>query len=757
MKLIKSTVSVILALAILLGVGVGAFAADEKEETVFLLGDANVDGTVDITDATLLQRYDARLRLLTFKGENLGDVNRDDYADVIDVTLLQRSLAGMSSAQGIGEPVAPNPMRFENGQSQPIIPLDDVLFDDEVYSNTGMHLITFTVYVETDYDTDLDGKPDLVKAWVKLPRPAAEGDYQASVIYQANPYSAGRDEEADIPLADDRLDTAALSTTPEKRVPAGTASLEQVSADAKESDWDYYNNTGDYLYYLVRGYAVVGCAGLGTLGSEGLQLCGTFLETQAFAAVIGWLHGDRRAFTDRENNIEVRADWSNGRVGMTGISYLGTMAYEVAVTGVEGLEAVVPESGIASWYEYTNSQGASQRGDYDYTTYLSSLCASRFTDGVDDEHAYETYTRWLRYVHDAQLALKGSYGDYWASTEYSEAADIRVPALIVHGLNDGNVKTKQFDLMYKAFARSGANVKLLLHQGDHNEPGARWEDQMIGEWTFCELVDRWFSHYLAGVDNGVENIPGVMVQSNIDGTFYTYDSWDTASSLIMRPEESGETVVPGGGFFWLSGLLGEEEDGMNTPEKPAVWSMDVTEPFTVKGAVEIHLRLKTKDLSPENTNVRAYLVEASDEPFDTIMNDDGDRIWRDYIGTKQWALEDEDEVMATDIVRWLPTQVRHKTIASGLMSLKIPGAGYMPSTAVLPEEPAVSGEWYDYTMYLQPNCYTVQPGHQLMLFIVPELDGDYLYIEEEERMALDNSFTVDNSQSYAVIPVAEAE
>ena len=31
------------------------------------------------------------------------------------------------------------------------------------YTNEGSDLLRFVVYVETDYDTDLDGKPDLIK------------------------------------------------------------------------------------------------------------------------------------------------------------------------------------------------------------------------------------------------------------------------------------------------------------------------------------------------------------------------------------------------------------------------------------------------------------------------------------------------------------------------------------------------------------------------------------------------------------------
>lgn len=34
-------------------------------------------------------------------------------------------------------------------------------------------------------------------------------------------------------------------------------------------------------------------------------------------------------------------------------------------------------------------------------------------------------------------------------------------------------------------------------------------------------------------------------------------------------------------------------------------------------------------------------------------------------------------------------------------------------------DPIEAGEWYDYTIWLQPNYYTVQPGHRLEVYVLP--------------------------------------
>lgn len=244
-------------------------------------------------------------------------------------------------------------MQLRDGTAQPVFSVTPA--EDDSYTNFGSTVIRYVVFVETDCDTDLDGKPDLVKAWIKVPRSACEGDYKAPVIYEADPYSLGTiPDSGHFPYADEPIDESELAAQPAKRVPVRTASTEEAAAAAKYSDWSGYDHRNDYDFFVMHGYAVVGCAGLGTKDSDGLELCASKLELKAFQSIIEWLHGDRTAYTDKESNIAVKADWSSGRIGVIGKSYVGTLAYELATTGVAGLEAAVPVSGIASWYEYTN-------------------------------------------------------------------------------------------------------------------------------------------------------------------------------------------------------------------------------------------------------------------------------------------------------------------------------------------------------------------------------------------------------------------
>ena len=127
---------------------------------------------------------------------------------------------------------------FMNGMAQPIFPFTTGAVE-EGYDNANSDIIRFFVYVETDYDTDDDGKLDLVKALVQLPRAAMEGDYQAATIYEARPYITGC-TSGDVPYGEEGYVISKLYSQPEARTPVGEATTEEVAAEADSSEWYYY-------------------------------------------------------------------------------------------------------------------------------------------------------------------------------------------------------------------------------------------------------------------------------------------------------------------------------------------------------------------------------------------------------------------------------------------------------------------------------------------------------------------------------------
>ena len=70
-----------------------------------LLGDANLDGDIDVVDATWIQRADVMIITLSEEEAAAGDVDRDGEADVIDATWIQRWIVGLPAPAGIGKPI----------------------------------------------------------------------------------------------------------------------------------------------------------------------------------------------------------------------------------------------------------------------------------------------------------------------------------------------------------------------------------------------------------------------------------------------------------------------------------------------------------------------------------------------------------------------------------------------------------------------------------------------------------------------------
>ena len=88
---------------------------------------------------------------------------------------------------------------FVNGVAQPIFPYTSGVPTAEGYNNDKSDIIRYSVYVETNYDTDGDGKLDLVKALVQIPRAAAKNrdNHNFATIMDARPYITGCTDNGD--------------------------------------------------------------------------------------------------------------------------------------------------------------------------------------------------------------------------------------------------------------------------------------------------------------------------------------------------------------------------------------------------------------------------------------------------------------------------------------------------------------------------------------------------------------------------------
>ena len=70
-----------------------------------ILGDTDMDGTVNVIDTTWILRYNAQFITLSDKVLELSDVDKDGLITIMDVTAIQRYESNMEAPEGIGKPI----------------------------------------------------------------------------------------------------------------------------------------------------------------------------------------------------------------------------------------------------------------------------------------------------------------------------------------------------------------------------------------------------------------------------------------------------------------------------------------------------------------------------------------------------------------------------------------------------------------------------------------------------------------------------
>ncbi|MBI3713602.1 MAG: Xaa-Pro dipeptidyl-peptidase, partial [Burkholderiales bacterium] len=364
---------------------------------------------------------------------------------------------------------------FFNGQAQ-LVPA----FQDRT------QWIKQELWVETEFDSDGDGKLDRMHVDVTRPRQTETEGLKVAVVYESSPYFAGTMKNQK--MWDVKHE---LGAEPPPRPVNEQAKFIAVRPEISRSEIDTW---------LPRGFAVVHSEAPGTGLSQGCPTVGGAPEQLAPKAVIDWLNGRAKGYTSIDGQEEVKADWAIGKVGMTGTSYNGTIPLAAATTGVEGLAAIIPIAPNTSYYHYYRSNGLVRHPGGYLGEDIDQLYDFIYS-GAPDKRAYCNAT-----IRDGLYPkhfdrLHGDYNDFWAERDLlTKIKGVKAATLLAHGQQDWNVVPEHSIRIYDALKKLGVPAQLYLHQGGHG-----------GGTPPLEMRNRWFSHYLYGVDNGVENDARAMI------------------------------------------------------------------------------------------------------------------------------------------------------------------------------------------------------------------------------------------------------
>ncbi len=404
--------------------------------------------------------------------------------------------APASAERGRDLPTPPSWLKVENGASQPQFALADAVEE--------------TLFVQTTVDSDMDGKRDRVRVRLSRPGETETQGIKVPVIFEHSPY---RYNTANWP--NHNVD---FNVLPQEGIQPHSADSRAATAAAVPRPTPDLPGSLDN-YWVPRGYAVVLGESVGTGFSDGCPTVGDMNETLGTKAVIDWLSG--RAAAWNEAGEPVAADWTTGDVGMTGVSYNGTLPNQVATTGVDGLRTIVPVSAIASWYDYYRANGLVRAPHSN----VSGQGENGFQGEDLDVLGYfiEGEARFEKCAHITDALLQyadrttGDYNNYWHERDYlHRAKGVAASVFVVHGLEDYNVMPRAFASWWDQLERYDVPRKIWLHNGGHGGPR--------GTSDYQNTLNRWMDHWLFGVDNGIMDEPTADVQRP-DGAYETYADW----------------------------------------------------------------------------------------------------------------------------------------------------------------------------------------------------------------------------------------
>jgi len=380
------------------------------------------------------------------------------------------------------------------------------------------------LWVETEFDSDGDGRKDRMHVDVTRPEQTDTENLKVPVIYETSPYYAGTGSNSPEVFWNPRheLNVAPARHQAPKPIPHQEG-MQQIS-DTHVNDW------------VPRGFAVVHSCSPGTGRSQGCPTVGGPNESLAPKAVIDWLNGRAHGYTTPDGSEKVTATWCTGKVGMTGTSYNGTLPLAAATTGVDGLEAIIPVAPNTSYYHYYRSHGLVRHpGGYmgEDIDVLYDFIAS----GPTATRAYcDREYRELQMIR-FQDRVTGDYNDFWASRDYlNQLGSMKAAMLMAHAFNDWNVMPEHSVRIYEAVKAKGLPHQVYFHQGGHGGPPP------------LKQMNRWFTRYVYGVQNDVEKDPKswIVREGATRGNPVSYADYPhpEAGMVTLRPQPGGVTAGP---------------------------------------------------------------------------------------------------------------------------------------------------------------------------------------------------------------------
>jgi X-Pro dipeptidyl-peptidase len=357
---------------------------------------------------------------------------------------------------------------------------------------------------------------------------------------------------------------------------------------------------------------------------------------------------------------------------MTGTSYNGTLPIAAATTGVDGLEAIIPIAPNTSYYHYYRSNGL-VRHPGGYMGEDVDVLYDFVNSGDPEMRKYcdcESRDKDILKNIDRET---GDYSDWWAGRDYVRKLEkVKAATLIAHGLNDWNVMPAHSVRVYEVLKKQGVPCQIFLHQGGHGGGPTR------------SMQNRWFTHYLYGVDNGVENDPKARIVREGEKR-----QNPTSYAQYPNPDAKMVTLFPAKGGLKVGGL------SLNK----------ATEQGTETLIDDVSIGGKRLAAKAESEHRLLFATAPLTEPVHIS-------------GTSKLKIRVSSDKPAANLSVWvvsLPWEKGAKSINANLITRG--WADPQNHKSLTESEPLEPGKFYDLEFDLQPDDQIIPVGQQIGLMI----------------------------------------
>jgi len=538
---------------------------------------------------------------------------------------------------------------FENGEAQIV----------EGFSNYKDY-IRHDLWVQTTFNTDGDDTLDRVHVSVTRPKQTDTEGLKLPVIYVTSPYFAGVAPDVPGIMWNVEHELGELPTQERAHPEVKRLGERPIISNSHISKW------------VPRGYIVVHSSSPGTGLSQGSPTVGGPNEALAPKAVIDWLNGRVKGYTTPDGDEEVKAFWSTGKVGMTGTSYNGTLPLAAATTGVEGLEAIIPIAPNTSSYHYYRSNGL-VRHPGGYLGEDIDVLYDFIHSGDESKRPYNNKT-----VRDTEMAngmdrKTGDLNDFWNDRDYlNQMDDMKAALLMSHGFNDWNVMPEHSNRIYQKAKAMGLPTQIYYHQNGHGGPPP------------MTMMNRWFTRYLQGVENGVENDKQAWIVRENDKR-----DQPTAYDAYPNPEAKDVTLYLNKG--------GNQMGMLTTKASKRQKTETLVDDFTISG----------KDHAQASNSTHRLLYATPTLKQDLHLS-----------GESTISISLSSSKPAANLSVWLvslPYTDNAKVLTDNIITRG--WADPQNYKSLTESEPLKPGKFYDLSFKLQPDDQIIKAGQQIGLII----------------------------------------